>query len=244
MKNAFLAGILLAAMAGSAMAADLPVAGPVTPAPVYPKAQSYFPGYNWSGFFVGINGGGAWGRSRFDFPATTTGNFSTSGGEFGATIGDNFQFSFVVFGFEGDFDWASIKGSAVCTAPIAGATCQSGDNLLATARGRLGIAVNNWLFYGTGGGAFGDVKLSVAGSGFPGQDVYRAGWAGGAGIEYGYGQAWSVKAEYLHVDLGSSQCTAPNCAAVAQVSVPYTADIFRAGLNYRFGWGGPIVARY
>src|SRR5579862_3339184 len=114
MNRAFLAGILLAAVSGSAMAADLPAAPPMAPAPVYyPKAPAVI-GYNWSGLYLGINGGGAWGRSRFDYPlsATTTGAFNTSGGVFGGTVGANWQISAFVFGFEGDFDWAGIKGSA------------------------------------------------------------------------------------------------------------------------------------
>jgi outer membrane immunogenic protein len=246
MKNELLVGALLAAISGSAMAADLPTQPGPAPAPVYSRPLA-MTGYNWSGLYLGVNGGGGWGTSRFDFPgtATTTGSFKTSGGLIGGTLGASFQMSFVVFGFEGDLDWAKIGGSAPCPAPVPGSSCQSTDFWLGTGRARLGVAFHEWLFYGTAGGAFGDVRISVV-PGFPGQDVIRLGWAAGAGIEYGFSQSASVKAEYLHVDLGASQCAPGNCTpgAVATVNVPYTADIFRAGLNYRFGFGGPLVSRY
>jgi outer membrane immunogenic protein len=227
------------------MAADLPAAPAPAPAPVYSRPAP-MSGYNWSGLYLGINGGGAWGTSSFDFPgtATTTGSFKTSGGLVGGTLGASWQMSFIVFGFEGDGDWARISGSALCPAPAAGSSCQASDSWLATGRARLGVAVREWLFYGTAGGALGDVKMSD-GAAFAGQTVTRIGWSAGAGIEYGFSQSASVKAEYLHVDLGSAQCPAGSCAAGAAVAnVPYTAEIFRAGLNYRFGFGGPLVSRY
>jgi len=245
MKNELLVGALLVAASGSAMAADLPVPPGSAPAPVYsrPAAMS---GYNWSGLYLGINGGGGWGTSRFDFPGTATsaGSFKTSGGLVGATFGASWQMSIVVFGFEGDFDWARITGSAPCPAPAAGSSCQTSDSWLGTGRARLGVAVREWLFYGTAGAAFGDVRMSDAPA-FLGQTVTRLGWTAGGGIEYGLSQAASVKAEYLHVDLGTAQCPGGSCAAgTALANVPYTAEILRVGLNYRFGFGGPLVSRY
>jgi len=245
MKYELLVGALLAVVSGSAMAADLPVQPGSAPAPVYPR-PAIMSGYNWSGLYLGINGGGAWGTSRFEFPATatTTGNFKTSGGLVGGTFGASWQMSVVVFGFEGDFDWARIRGSATCPAPALGSNCQATDSWLGTGRARLGVAVRDWLFYGTAGIAFGDVTMADAPA-FVGQTVTRLGWAAGGGIEYGFSQSASVKAEYLHVDLGTAQCPGGSCAAGAAVAnVLYTADIFRAGLNYRFGFGGPLVSRY
>ncbi len=229
--------VLLSVVSGSAMAADLSRA----PAPVF-KAPMIAPVYNWNGFYLGINGGGGWGRSRFDFPfsGTTTGNFNTSGGLFGGTAGFNWQSSALVFGVEGDGDWANIKGSSAC--PGAGFTCTTSDSWLATARARLGYAANEWLFYVTGGGAFGDVKMAV--TAFPGQTVNKSGWTAGGGIEYGFAPNWSVKVEYLHVDLGSATCSLGNCSAVGPANVPFRAEIVRAGLNWRFNWGGPVIARY
>jgi len=246
MKYGLLVGALFAAGCGSALAADLPIPPGSAPAQVYSR-PGVVTGYNWSGLYLGINGGGAWGSSRFDFPttATTTGSFRTSGGLVGATIGASWQMSMVVFGFEGDLDWARIKGSAPCPAPVAGSICRSNDSWLGTGRVRLGVALREWLFYGSAGGALGDVAMSVV-PGLPGQSVVRLGWTAGGGIEYAFSQSASVKAEYLHVDLGAAQCPVGNCAAVvnAPASVPFTAEILRAGLNYRFGFGGPLVSRY
>ena len=66
----------------------------------------------------------------------------------------------------------------------------------------------------------------------------------GAGVEYGFASNWSIKAEYLHIDLGSSTCVLANCATISVANVPFHAEIFRVGLNYRFGGFGPIAARY
>jgi outer membrane immunogenic protein len=232
------AGLVLFALSGSAMAADLSR----PPPPAYTKAPM-MPLYNWNGIYLGINGGGGWGRSRLDFPlfGTTTGDFNTSGGLVGGTVGFNWQSSAFVFGVEGDGDWANIKGSAPCPG-VVGFTCNTSDSWLATARARLGYAANEWLFYVTGGGAFGDVK--TAATGFSGQSVTRTGWTAGGGIEYGFAPNWSVKVEYLHVDLGTASCSVGVCSFVSQVNAPFRAEIVRAGLNWRFNWGGPVVARY
>jgi outer membrane immunogenic protein len=229
--------VVLTVISGSALAADLSRAPPV-----YTKAPIMAPIYNWNGFYLGINGGGGWGRSRFDFSGvgTTSGDFNTSGGLFGGTAGFNWQSSTFVFGVEGDGDWANIKGSAAC--PAVGFTCSTSDSWLATARARLGYAANEWLFYVTGGGAFGDVKMAT--TFFPGQSVTKTGWTAGGGIEYGFAPNWSVKVEYLHVDLGSAGCSIPNCSLLTQANVPFRAEIVRAGLNWRFNWGGPVMARY
>ncbi len=240
MKKQLLVSLaLVTAVSGSAMAADL---SRPAPAPAFTKAPLMAPLYNWNGFYLGINGGGGWGRSRFDFPltGTTTGDFNTSGGLFGGTAGFNWQAGSFVFGVEGDVDWANIKGSTAC--PGVGFTCTTSDSWLATARARLGFTANEWLFYATGGGAFGDVKMAV--TGFSGQTVNRTGWTAGAGIEYGFAPSWSVKVEYLHVDLGTASCSIPNCSLVSQANVPFRAEIVRAGLNWRFNWGGPVTARY
>jgi outer membrane immunogenic protein len=97
--------ILLTILSGSAMAADLSLRPPV-----HTKAPTMAPRYNWTGLYIGINGGAGWGASHFDFPrlGTTTGDFSTSGGFVGGTIGVNWQTSNLVFGVEGDGDWALI----------------------------------------------------------------------------------------------------------------------------------------
>ena len=222
MKRVLLACVGVVALSGAAAAADLPVA----PAPYY-KAPVYAPAYNWSGFYLGINGGGGWGRSTWN----TTGPFDTSGGLIGGTIGYNYQINQVVLGVEGDIDWANINGSTNtgCTA-VGGTGCTTGDNWLSTVRGRLGYAADRFLPYITGGAAFGDIKAS--GPGLTGTDTTNAGWTLGGGIEFAIAGHWTAKAEYLYVDLGSVSCGLACGAAVQNVN--WHANIGRAGLNYRF----------
>jgi outer membrane immunogenic protein len=232
--------ILLTILSGSAMAADLSLRPPLRT-----KAPTMAPGYNWTGLYIGINSGGDWGKSRFDFPGlgTTTGDFSTSGGLVGGTIGVNWQTSNLVFGVEGDGDWVNIAGSSAC--PAATFTCATSESWLATARARMGITANEWLLYITGGGAFGDVQTRVTGPvTFAGQSVNRPGWTVGGGTEYGFAPGWSLKAEYLHVDLGTSGCAIPNCSAFSVANVPVRNEIVRAGLNYRFDWSGPVMGTH
>ncbi len=222
MKRVLLACVGIVALSGAAAAADLPVA----PAPYY-KAPVYAPAYNWSGFYLGINGGGGWGRSTW----TTTGPFDTSGGLVGGTLGYNYQVNQVVLGVEGDIDWANINGSTNtgCTA-VGGTGCATGDNWLSTVRGRLGYAADRFMPYITGGAAFGDIKAS--GPGLTGTDTTNAGWTLGGGIEFAIAGHWTAKAEYLYVDLGSVSCGLACGAAVQNVN--WHANIGRLGLNYRF----------
>lgn len=216
--------------APAALAADMPVKA-------RPMPMAF--AYNWTGFYVGINGGGGWGRSHhnFDSAGTTTGDYRISGGLIGGTVGYNWQSDRLVFGIEGDIDWANISGSAVCPNPAF--TCGTKDTWLGTARGRLGYAWDRFLPYVTGGLAFGDIKASIpTGPGqpaaFPGSSTTRAGWTIGAGVEYGLAPNWSVKAEYLYVNLGSMDCGAACAGAGANDNVNFKVNIIRAGLNYRF----------
>ncbi len=140
----------------SAQAADLPMAPSYQP-PVVVAQQVY----NWTGFYVGVNGGCAWGQQdpfniitdRFDSIST-----DLSGGVFGGTFGAQIQSSHVVMGLEADIDWANIQGSTtaiptVAGIPFPGRAVNASTNIdwESTVRFRVGYANNNWLFYGTGG---------------------------------------------------------------------------------------------
>jgi outer membrane immunogenic protein len=207
---------VLAFGVASASAADLPHRQ--MPA----KAVTYIaPPYNWTGFYVGINGGGGWGgRSSYSAPFPS-GSFDASGGLVGGTIGYNWQMNQVVFGLEGDIDWSNIRGSTTCGAT----TCSLRNDWLGTARGRLGYGFDRFLPYVTGGAAFGNIHNTIAGVGSA--DETRAGWTLGGGVEYGLNGPWTIKAEYLYVDLGSG-------GTVAGSSANFRTNIVRAGLNYRF----------
>jgi len=218
---AFIALLTVPIAVSSAKAADLP---PGAYAPPIAAAPIYRPIYRWSGFYLGINGGGAWGRSQWD----GVDKFNVSGGLIGGTIGYNWQFGALVAGLEGDIDWSGVDGSTnVLCAP----GCSTRNHWLATARGRLGYAFNRFLPYLTAGLALGDISATLPG--FPGGSITNAGWTVGLGLEYGMLSNVSVKAEYLFVDLGNFNCGF-NCALLANGQVSLYENVFRAGLNVRF----------
>lgn len=211
------AAVLLVA-ANAANAADLP-RGPY-------KAPAYVaPAYaNWTGFYAGINAGYGFGKSNWDVPAVSP---SPKGFVGGITLGYNLQTGLWLWGLEGDIDYSGMKGTADCP----GGTCETKNSWMGTARGRFGYAGwNNFLPYITGGAAFGDIK-ATAPSGASATKT-KVGWTAGAGIEYAMWSNWSVKAEYLYVDLGKFDCGL-TCGAASD-NVSFKANIVRAGLNYRF----------
>jgi len=221
-KSILCGGVAAAAMLTVSMAAhaaDLPrpYKAPAYIAPIYA---------NWTGFYVGLNAGYGFGKSNWDVPAISP---SPKGFVGGLTMGYNFQTGMWVWGIEGDADYAGMKGSADCF----GGTCETKTSWLATVRGRIGYAGwNNWLPYLTGGAGFGNIKAT---SPFGDASKTQIGWTAGAGVEYAMWSNWSVKLEYLYMDLGKFDCGA-SCTGVAGTSdnVSFNANIVRAGLNYRF----------
>ena len=212
---------LLGLAGGTATAADLqPRYQPMQRAPVYGL------GYNWTGFYFGINGGGGWGRSQWDGVS----KFDLSGGLIGGTIGYNWQFSQWVIGVEGDADWSNIRGT---TTVLCAPGCETRNHWLATVRGRVGYAFDRFLPYITAGLALGDIHANLNVAGFPGGSVTSAGWTAGGGVEVGIVSNVSVKAEYLYVDLSDYNCGF-NCGLAANGNVSFYANVFRGGLNIRF----------
>jgi outer membrane immunogenic protein len=217
--------LALAAAMQPAAAADIP-----RQPPVYTKAPAYAPVlFDWSGFYVGVNGGWGWSRSSYDFAGTSSGTFHGDGGLVGGTIGYNYQAGQTVWGIEGDLDWANINGSAAC--PVGVATCETKNKWLSTIRGRLGYAADRFMPYLTGGVAFGNVQANVPGVGSASST--RTGWTVGAGVEYALSPNWSLKTEYLYVDLGKFDCGVA-CGGPTPTNVDYKAHIVRTGVNYRF----------
>jgi outer membrane immunogenic protein len=226
MKRVLLSAVAFAALMGSASAADIPRrVEQVRAAPV----AYVTPVYNWSGFYAGINGGFGWGTGSFSGPPAS-GDFDTSGGLFGGTLGYNWQTNQVVFGVETDLDWSDIKGSAACGG---GVTCRVSNDWLGTARGRIGFAMDRVMPYVTGGLAFGKVNAAATG-GNPGTSDTRTGWTLGGGVEFALAGNWTAKGEYLYVDLGDFNCGTRCGAPVGPDRVEFRSHIVRAGLNYRF----------
>jgi outer membrane immunogenic protein len=210
------------AAAQSADAADLSVA-PLYKAP----PPQYAPVYNWTGFYIGANGGGGWGHSWWQGQQTGVG---LSGGQVGGTAGYNWQFGNAVLGLEGDLDWSGLSGTSNS---VGCPGCSVSDTWLSTVRGRAGYAFGGIMPYLTGGLAVGDIRASAPGLG--GASTTNAGWTVGGGLEVALPGNWTAKAEYLHVDLGQLNCGL-NCGAPTD-NVSMHEDLVRAGLNYHFGWG-------
>jgi outer membrane immunogenic protein len=219
MKRLVLAGISALAvvtMMNAANAADMPRRQAMPT-----KAPSYVQAYNWTGGYVGINGGLGWGRSDDSAPFAS-GSFKTSGGVVGGTLGYNYQMGQTVFGVEGDVDWSNIRGSATCGAAF---SCETKNNWLGTARGRVGYAFDRFMPFVTGGLAVGDVKSTVSGIGAATNT--KAGWTLGGGVEAALTGPWTAKVEYLYADLGRS-------SSVLGSDTRFNTNLVRAGLNYRF----------
>jgi outer membrane immunogenic protein len=237
MKRALIALLSSSVLAGTALAADLPV-----PAPL--PSRSYFPSavYNWGGGYLGLNGGYAFGTSDWTFGALSTGNFQTNGFLFGGQLGWNFQYGSVVGGLEGDVDWSGLSGSSssgLCAPPHvpAGFACTTKSDWLSTARGRVGYAFDRILLFATGGLALANVELAVTNPAASISNV-EAGWTVGAGLEYAFADLWTAKIEYLFVDFGKITCSGTGMVATCTGagSVTLTENVIRAGVNFKFPW--------
>jgi outer membrane immunogenic protein len=247
-----------------ARAADVPLPGPapIPPTSYYPT--SYYPvspAVNWGGVYIGLNGGYGLGKSNWSNSLGSTGNFPVKGGVFGGTLGVNYAGfgDWVLLGFEGDFDWSGASGSGGCSVLDAGlpgetlvlppgSTCQTRIDWLSTFRLRAGYTWSHFLFYATAGGAVGDFRISSQPSGFGHNPSAPLGWAAGAGVEYLFNDAISVKLEYLYVNLTKVSCPSGTlCSAdnlepqnitrtLSSGSVSFTENLIRAGVNYKFSW--------
>ena len=228
------------------MAADLPSRKMAPPAYVAPA-----PLFTWTGLYVGLNGGGWINNSRMDTIAGVSGKLGGGGGLIGGTLGYNWQTaSRVVIGVETDLDY---RTKATVTPPFS-ASSSTNDGYLGTVRGRLGYGFDRALIYVTGGLAYGNaaapnaiVSLPLGVAGFRnGSANLQAGWTVGAGAEFAVTNNWSVKGEYLYADLGSKGIGYTNSVTLlpTPVSIKTADHVLRAGVNYRFNWGGPVVARY
>jgi outer membrane immunogenic protein len=221
-----IAALALLATTTLAGAADMAAA----PVP-YTKTGAVAPGYNWTGFYVGAMGGYGW-------SSTAAADFN--GGFAGGTIGANWQMSNIVVGIEGEGAWSDIGRSA--TAGVFGAS----DRIEAfgSITGRLGLAFDNVLIYGKGGFAAASNKIRLTAFGLTASDTKtHTGYTVGGGVEYGFTPNWSAKAEYLFAHYQSENYFAavlpPGVASGA-----FDVHTVKVGINYRFGWGGPVVAKY
>jgi outer membrane immunogenic protein len=227
------ASLVALGAAGSASAADL-AARPYTKAPPMVAAV-----YDWTGFYIGINGGGGFSHSSWTFDGLGDGSHDASGGTVGGQIGYRWQTGQIVWGVEGQGNWADLSGSHFGI--NSGFTDHSKIDAFGLITGQVGYAINNVLLYVKGGAAVADVKHSVtdAAGGFLSTSNTRWGGAVGAGVEFGFMPGWSVGFEYDHLFLGRDTFVTP---LADTISVKQDVDLFTARLNYKFG--GPVISRY
>jgi len=240
------ASLIALGAAAPAVAADL-AARPYTKAPAMIAAV-----YDWSGFYIGANGG--WGQSRnsWDFlPGVLTfgeGSHDASGGTVGGQVGYRWQAGTWVFGVEAQGNWADFKGSNIS---LFDATVRNESRIDAFGlfTGQVGYAANNVLFYVKGGAAvtsndyrrfFAATNTLFASS----NDDTRWGGTVGVGLEYGFAPNWSFGVEYNHLFMQDRTLafTTPGGLFAGNARVDQDVDLVTARLNYKFG--GPIIAKY
>ena len=215
----------------------------------------------WPGFYAGINGGYGWQDGTgaiwyndafmpLKLVTTSSPGLSPQGPFGGVQAGYNFLRDSLVYGIEADFQGAGIgassnsQGTSV-NGPI-NIAAKTATDWFGTVRGRLGWTAGNTLLYATGGLAYGNVRpdFTLSGTGDPisdslvlKKDAIRVGYAAGGGVEHSLSPAWSFKAEYQFIDLGSD-----TLSGVSVKGVPFTTSeletnyhTVRLGLNYHPG---------
>jgi outer membrane immunogenic protein len=201
---------------------------------------------DWTGFYVGVHGGGQFGHSEdkdldgWNSVGINWG-YSENGLVAGGQIGYNWQWHWLVLGPEIDLGYMNLDGNGLERAHVGDIPDTRGvsaSDFYATFRGRVGVAFNHWLFYGTGGGIGVNWDARVEDPDLIGtsKKEFDWGWTGGGGIEYMLGCHWTVKTEYLHYKLDHQTFTGKSVFSSAPLGwrAETEGHIVRAGLNYKF----------
>jgi len=254
MKTTLFGAMGLIVLGGaSAAAADMP-------ARAYSKAPAMIAAISdWSGFYLGINGGGGSGHNCWTntssvgaptVPNASEGCHDATGGLAGGQIGYRLQSAAWVFGLEAQGDWSSMKGSNLSIF-LPAATNQTRINALGLFTGQVGYAWNNVLWYLKGGAAVTNDKFTgistATGAGLDQASQTRWGGVVGTGVEFSFAQNWSVGAEYDHLFMADrgltlTTTTAPVGNPSRSDTIRQDADIGTVRVNYR--WGGPVIAKH
>ena len=259
MKKLLLGTMGIAAMLTTgASAADL-AARPYTKAPPPMIAAAY----DWSGFYIGLNGGGAssrkcWDNNSLNFfgfiiqnnPAVAEGCHDATGGVVGGQVGYRWQAGTWVFGLEAQGDWANLRGTNVSIHPLLlGTTNRSKIDAVGLFTGQIGYAVNNVLFYVKGGAIVVNDKyeglITATGAVFDSASETRWGGAVGVGLDYGVTPNIVLGIDYMHGFMGSRDITltTPVGGVFSRTDrIRQDIDMVTARISYKFG--GPAIAKY
>ena len=237
------ASLIALGAAAPAIAADL-AARPYTKAPPMIAAL-----YDWSGFYIGINGG--WGSSNNSWdalaPFGSEGSHDASGGTVGGQVGYRWQAGTWVFGVEAQGNWADFSGSNVSLL-FPGFVNHSKVDAFGLFTGQVGYAANNVLLYVKGGAAVtaNSYRIDTLGGALVANTGDDTRWGGvvGVGLEYGFAPNWSIGIEYDHMFMQDRTYTftSPAGLFVGTDRIGQDVDLVTARLNYKFG--GPAIARY
>jgi outer membrane immunogenic protein len=236
MKKLLLGTVALGGLAAPPPAAAQP-ARPYTKAPVYTAPAAV---YNWTGFYIGGHIGGAFAGSN---------SLQGSGGQFLGGVQGGFDYQFAtnwVIGAEAQYSWLANNNNGGVTFP-AGTLVTSNTDQLGSATGRFGYTWGPALLYAKGGYAWRNNPNIAASLGgvpvaFTTDGGHKDGYTVGAGLEYMFAPNWSAKLEYQYYNFGSTTFTGgtPDIIGARFRDDEHTV---KAGINYRFGWGGPVVAK-
>ena len=241
MRKALLSLAAIAAIpVASASAADMALKAPPAPAPA---------GYSWTGFYLGGEIGGGWATETTTVvtatgaafpPGTVLSPINLDGFMGGGYAGFNYQFNQIVIGIDGDYQGADVSGTGTDTSTVDGDIAHHSDkmNWLATVTGRLGLAENNWLFYGKGGAAWAGFSASTVTNTPAGglaasatSSDNRNGWTAGGGIEWGFAPHWSAKLEYDYVQFDTSTYSISEVSGAGVVASPAPTRSTTSSLN-------------
>lgn len=201
----FASGLALGAFAGAAYAADVqripapPPRAVVVPAATIPNG--------WAGPYAGVIGGYGWGGGTVENRGWIGGLYAGANAEIDRNL---------IIGIEADGTLTSKSGNDGVT--------RVQNPWDATLRARIGFGANQWLFYGTGGLAFGDVKATTAGTT---ESATKTGWTVGGGVEAKLTAATTARVEYRYTNLGTA-------TFATNPSIAYHSNDVLVGLGYKF----------
>jgi outer membrane immunogenic protein len=186
--------------------------------------------FDWSGFYVGVQGGLDLTQPNEVAPTALPGSATeVSGGINAQTL---YQTDSVVFGAILDGNIATPIASQSC--PVTTRTCQAGSGGDFSLRGKLGYAQDNFLLYGTGGWGWADYQaksyVTADGSALTADQRLLNGWVAGAGVSYAINSNWIANVEYLHYDLGSGT----SYTTAGGETIAPTINSLTLGVGYKF----------